>query len=1166
MPDFAALRLCGFKSFVDPAELRIEAGLTGIVGPNGCGKSNLVEALRWVMAETSARAMRGGEMEDVIFAGTASRPARHVAEVSVELTTGGQAPPPWHDADPLVVSRRIERTRGSVYRVNGREVRARDVQLLFADAATGARSTAIVSQGQIGSLIAARPRERRLLLEEAAGITGLHARRHEAELRLNSAAANLERVEDVLITLEGQLKVLRKQARQAARYRAVAAEIRALEAQVLLARWQRARAAAKAAADALGAAEAVVAERTRVATAATTGQVAAAAALPGLRRRDTECAAEVQRLRHALADLDAEARRVEAEQDMNRSRLTEATADAAREQALVAEAGTTLARLGEDRDRLAARGSGEPAARAAAEAALADASRAVVDLDQRIAALTARIAAADAERSAREARRRDLATRVSRLAERAGDIDRQRRALAAGAVDGEAVTALVASARDAETVLKLARARLEAADAEAVSAGEAATAATAARQAAEADVLRWRAEETALIRLLADDGDNHAGKRRTCSRPVADALTVAPGAETALAAALGDDLLALLRTGQPADATAEPARQWRELPAMPLPPLPDGTRPLAASVDGPPALAHRLHCVGVVSTAEEAERLQPLLRPGQRLVTPEGGMWRWDGFSADRTAVASVAASRLEHRNRLTDVRKRLGAATEAAAAAISAAETATKTAAAARAGVEQARAALRDAEAAERKAREAAAAAAAEAARIAARQAALEDQASALSTEQAELERERQAAEEAVRVAPASGDEAAELARLRAELDRRRAAEAEARAALEAVHREAVARQRRLEALARDEISWGERLAAARDRLTALRDRRTAAEAALAALDEWPAALARRRETGLTELEAAEAAHAAAADQLATAGEALTDAERQARAAEAALAAAREDQVRAEAARDQARSALIAIRERIVAALGEAPDESDGADPGGDTPADPATLEARLDALRRNRDQIGPVNLCAEDEACDLERQVEALTGERQDLSDAIAKLRQGVAELNREGRQRLRDSFEAVDSRFRALFTRVFNGGRAHLALTESDDPLEAGLEIVASPPGKRPQALSLLSGGEQALATLALIFAVFKSNPAPVCVLDEVDAPLDDANVDRFCAVLEDLAGEAGTRFLVITHHRMTMARMDRLFGVTMAEQGISQLVSVDLRRAEALRRTA
>ncbi|MCH6589275.1 MAG: chromosome partitioning protein ParA, partial [Proteobacteria bacterium] len=402
----------------------------------------------------------------------------------------------------------------------------------------------------------------------------------------------------------------------------------------------------------------------------------------------------------------------------------------------------------------------------------------------------------------------------------------------------------------------------------------------------------------------------------------------------------------------------------------------------------------------------------------------------------------------------------------------------------------------------------------------------------------------------------------------LRAELARSRAVQAECRSAHDTLIHAAEERRHRLEDMVGEVESWRRRIDDATRQIERLEERRRAAAAAADLLSAAPEEVAEKRRRLLSALESAEAKRAAAADRLAETETRVAEAERILRAAEADLRDARERRVRAEGLVEQAEQACTSLTQRIAERLECAPDrlrEMAGLAEDAELP-DMEAVERRVERLHRERETMGPVNLRAEQEAGELKEQMDSLDTERADLIKAIEKLRRGINELNREGRERLLASFKEVDQHFRELFVRLFGGGRAHLALTESDDPLEAGLEILASPPGKRLQALSLLSGGEQALTAIALLFAVFLTNPAPICVLDEADAPLDDANVDRFCTLLEEMAASGQTNFLIITHHRMTMARMDRLFGVTMGERGVSQLVSVDLRQAEELRATA
>jgi chromosome segregation protein len=402
----------------------------------------------------------------------------------------------------------------------------------------------------------------------------------------------------------------------------------------------------------------------------------------------------------------------------------------------------------------------------------------------------------------------------------------------------------------------------------------------------------------------------------------------------------------------------------------------------------------------------------------------------------------------------------------------------------------------------------------------------------------------------------------------LREEVAAARSALVERQARLDQLRREAEARGRRLTDIETERQSWARRAGEAKTHLAELEERLTATRAEIETLAAIPVALAEKRAALAELIDAAEARRRADADALATGETRLGDADRALKAAEARLTNTRENRIRAEGAVAQARQTLetvvARVREKLECTLDDVLEVAEIGE-GQELPPR-EEVEGKLARLVRERENMGAVNLRAEVEARELDEQIVTMQSERADLVNAIARLRQGIGSLNREGRERLLAAFEAVNTHFQELFVRLFGGGRAHLTLTESEDPLAAGLEIMASPPGKRLQVMSLLSGGEQALTALALLFGVFLTNPAPICVLDEVDAPLDDANVDRFCSLVDELTKTTGTRFLVITHHRMTMARVHRLFGVTMAERGVSQLVSVDLEAAATLRESA
>ena len=1150
---FTKLRVSGFKSFVDPVELMIEPGMTGVVGPNGCGKSNVVEALRWVMGETSAKSMRGGGMDDVIFGGTTTRPARNIAEVSLHIDNSDRrAPAVFNDADELEISRRIERDSGSTYRVNGKEVRARDVQLLFADLATGAHSTALVSQGRITAMIGAKPIERRALLEEAAGIKGLHTRRHEAELRLRAAETNLERLEDVIVALEGQHQGLQRQARQAARYRHLSGQIRRFDAILLHHAWTAAVHTVTEAEAALEIARGMVAERTAAAAGAARVQAEAAAALPPLRQAEVAAAAALQHLQLARRELDSEADRVTAAQAQLEQRLQQIAADIEREHTLESDAAEALARLEAERETLASAQAGEAALREAAAEALDAATRDVEAREAELQEATARLAETEARRGALKRRLAELGERIKNLSARQAELEAERTKRAAALGEDATLRAAAQAVESAEADAERARAAHEDAEAARAETEDRESAARTSLQEAQSTLAGLAAEERALADLLEPAEGN-------LFPPVIDAVTVDTGYETALGAALGEDLNA------PADTSAP--IHWVRLPPVNMTPLPGGALPLARFVMAPAELTRRLAATGVVEDATQGARLAELLTVGQRLVSRDGGLWRWDGFTVSPGA-ATAAATRLAQRNRLAEIRPRREAAERAIAAAEQALDTARAAHEAAVAQERETREAVRAGFTAVNTAREANTRLTN--ARVAAesRLTALIDALETTQGDRAEAERAHDEAEtELSRLDdPAAARDS--VSAMRAELGHLRAAQAEKRSAHERLTNESERRSERLMAIEAEVASWRQRATGAESRLADLNDRRGEAEEERDRLAKRPAEIDAQRNALMTQIQDAESKRSRAADLLAAGETALSDGDRSLRAAEAAQAEAREQLVRAEARQEQAEHDRNAVAERIRDKLDMPPDRilaATGIDKGERLP-DADAAATRLERLMRERDGMGPVNLRAEQEAEDLREQVSTLNAEREDLLAAIARLRQGIGTLNREGRERLMGAFNEVNGHFEDLFTRLFGGGRAHLALTEADDPLEAGLEIMASPPGKKLTTMSLLSGGEQALTAVALLFAVFLTNPAPICVLDEVDAPLDDSNVDRFCSLVGELAHSRETRFLLVTHHRMTMARMDRLFGVTMGEAGVSQLVSVDLARAEALRESA
>ncbi|MFN6941846.1 MAG: chromosome segregation protein SMC [Parvibaculum sp.] len=1146
---FNRLRLLGFKSFVDPGEFVIERGLTGVVGPNGCGKSNLVEALRWVMGESSYKNMRASGMDDVIFSGSGTRPARNTAEVTLFLDNSDRtAPAAFNNADELQVSRRIERASGSVYRINGKEARAKDVQLLFADQSTGARSPSMVGQGRIGELIQAKPQARRALLEEAAGISGLHSRRHEAELRLRAAEQNLERLDDVTGELTTQIESLKRQARQAQRFKTLSADIRKAEATLLHLRWTHAKAQEGEAKSALARATSLVAERAQAQIEAAKGQAVGAHKLPGLRDAEAAAAAVLQRLTIARTQLEEETKRIAARRDELAKRLTQADADIARERQLMSENAGILERLAAEEAELTAAGEGQAEREALAAVRLGEIADRLAGLERELSSVTAKRAESAAIRAQVQKTLRDLDERQERT-------ERQSQANAAE------LAALDAKAANLADPLEK-RAEFDRAEAERVEAEDAATAAEAAVaparateaaarapvQEAKSALARVETEARTLAKILSAGGSMKYP-------PVLDRIAVSRGYETALGAALGDDLDLPLDAGAPARWAAVEGTGDADLPAE--------VEALAAHVTAPAELGRRLRQIGVVARQDGA-RLQGALAAGQMLVSREGDVWRWDGVVAGADA-PTAAAQRLAQRNRLAELEREQERAREAVVTSETALKRAEEAARNAADAERTARERLRVAQKTAGERREALAQAERVRGDIDNRRVGLEEAAKRLVETQAEIARVRAEAETALTDAPDLTALDAEFSKFTARVSSERQAEAEARGARDGLAREAEQRSRRLAAIGTERLSWMARAQNAGAQVEALAARRDEAAAEAAQLADAPDELELKRRALAGEIDKAESARKLAADALASAETGQVVLDRAATDAIEGLSRAREERGRAEERLSAAEERRKEVEARMREVVGVEPHLvarqaellADQAEP------EIADVERRLDRLKSERERLGAVNLRAEEEARELSDRYDLITKERVDVVDAIARLREAIQSLNREGRERLLAAFTRVDTEFRRLFTHLFGGGTAQLQLIESDDPLEAGLEILARPPGKRPQTMTLLSGGEQALTAMALIFGLFLTNPAPICVLDEVDAPLDDHNVERFCNLMDEMAATTQTRFVIITHNPITMARMNRLFGVTMAEQGVSQLVSVDLQTAEQLR---
>lgn len=1148
MIQFSRLRLHGFKSFVERTELEIGPGLTGVVGPNGCGKSNLVEALRWSMGESSSKRMRGGSgsMEDVIFNGTEKRPARNMAEVSVLIdNTARTAPSPWNNSDEVEIVRRIERDHGSSYRINGKSARARDVQLFYADIMSGASSPYLVSQGKVTTMINSKPSERRMILEEAAGITGLYARRHEAELRLRATDNNLKRLEDIVGSMETRLQSLKKQARQAAKYRNLSAHIRQLEVTIASLEWRHGYENLREVERRFDENEKQVAERMTVVNQLTRTQNTQSQDLPDLRRQDAEMGAILQTQKLTLQRLEDEQARLESQIKDTGDQIERINTDRSHEQQTLEENTKILERIDAEEKSLLVSNDDQENAIQQKDALRESLQKDVANLEAQLTALTEQSATDRAIKQGLEQQIEQDQRRYDTVSQRLETVRSQLAEKQKAQGSDDKSIALKASIAELEATAENQRVKIEELEAAIKGQREALEDAREAFRNAQNEKSRLDNEISALesvVDMSSEDG----------FKPVLDEISAEEGFETALSRALGDTLMASLDDAAPVI--------WRTSAVAidDLPPLPGGVKILEPHVKAPAALKHALSLIGFVEDAAQGYKLSLALKPGQSLVSADGAYWRWDGLyikadAADRHAV------QLKQKNKLLDLQKQCPAADKAMAKAESARQKAL-------AQLEESQQALNETQAAlyetDREARN--------------KRNALNDAIEAQSARTAELAK----LEEALSIAEsdlvalkaqigknheslAAFDDATLEAR-QAEIDKNRELLNSEREKLhdaireyEAIRQEHNRRKARLQAIGDERVNLQNRCIRARERLKELDVREGQLKEKLSGLKQRPASIRKDSESLLTKITELDHKKSLVSDKLAAVETELGETTRALKDAESLLAESREARAHAQATAAERQRKLEDIKRYIAEHFDMTPEELAGQaaiDP--DNTPDIEHLRQQREQAVRERDIIGPVNLRADQEAEELEQELATILSERNDLNEAITELRAGIQKLNKEARERLQAAFNHVNEHFRDMFTRLFNGGKAHLALIDSDDPLDAGLEIFAQPPGKALQSLSLLSGGEQTLTAVALIFAMFLTNPSPICVLDEVDAPLDDANVDRFCDMLEEFAARGQTRFLVITHHRLTMARMDRLYGVTMSERGVSQLVSIDL----------
>ena len=854
---FKKLDLTGFKSFVERTTFFIENGLTGIVGPNGCGKSNIVEAIRWCMGETSAKSMRGSGMEDVIFSGTANKTSKNIAEVSLTLDNSDkEGPMQFKELDIINVRRKIIKDKGSRYYINDKEVRARDVQTLFADLSTGAHSPSMISQGRIGALVTAKPTDRRAILEEAAGISGIHVRRHESELRLNSAENNLKRADELRRQQEKQLDNLKKQAAEASKYKIISEEIKKIEAGLYYIKLSEIGKEIKSSQEITSESDDEIGGLTIEINHKNNLLEESNLKLKPLRDKNIEILSKLQRLNLEFQNLEEEEKR--AKTDKNRLIKSKDTLeiDIEREKNIILDAQSNGKRLNEEKN------------------SLIDTEKKYYDLEKQTHS--------------------DLQIAVDELKQEQDKLEKISKSLSLKNHEKKFIDYLNTINHDLENAKK-----------------------------------------------LIENNENQKAKNII------------------------------------SDTT--------------------------------------------ISIENEKKRLE------------------------DSSKENSI--------DEITDLTNKIKVTQEKYAYSLSKYET---------------------------------------------------------------------------------------------------------------VKTETIKRQERIKNIDSEIQNWRNLGFNSEKMANELNDRIGKIKIDLENLEKLPEEMAIRKGKLIQNTSNTENEKRNFSEELNNAENEYQKINKELKMVEQKMMIARENKARSGATLEGLEKRKQDLINNIKNDLNIS--ENDLFDYSNLIKAEnlPNVIEQedKLDAKKNERDRLGSVNLRADEETEEYKKTIKKMEKDREDLVSAISKLRSSVNELNQKGRERLLDAFEKVNRKFNEVYTKLFSGGTAKLELVDSDDPLEAGLELLVSPPGKRLQSISLLSGGEQALTALSLIFAVFLTSPAPICVLDEVDAPLDDANVTRFCKLLDELTSITQTKFIIITHHALTMSRMDRLYGVTMPEKGISQLVSVDLQKAEEL----
>ena len=1134
---FKKLKLNSFKSFVEPVDFEIKEGLTGVVGPNGCGKSNIVEAIKWVMGESSAKQMRGDDMDDVIFGGSSNRPQRDISEVTIVLdNTEMKSLTQFNEYDELEVKRRIERGKGSSWTINSNSVRAKDVNLLFADNSTGARTSGIVSQGQIANLINAKPETRRSLLEEAANITGLHHRRHEAELRLSAAENNLERLDDVIITMDEQKKSLSKQARQATRYRSVGDRLRKAEAILLLKKVTDKEKNLTELNELFSKTNHLYIELSKKLAVGEKQRLNASEHLPKLRKKEAEEIAILQTLRINFSSLENTLNQISDRHKKASVSLDNIKENINREKDLDAEAIRILEKLNKESDVL--------------KVDLEEYERKNNLENENLYKI--RKKSEEAENEQREIislinnhkfQDENLNNEKTKLAQQVTKFNEE--ILVFNSIDNlSKIQELKNNLLKADNFIKVINKNLIQLEGKYKKSSEDFEKSKIFFEKSSSDYKDIDTELNALKRIVQLDETENISK-------LSQKIKVKEGFENSVSHVLGESLEAgLIESSKP---------YWIKIKNQNYVAYPDKSKPLIDFIDNPSFAKNSLMSVGIVDTEEKAKKLQSNLLPGQALTTEGGGLWRWDGFiippgSSSPTSeilkqtnrMRTLENEKVNSYKKLQNDEKNFNNCFE---------------------NLKKIQSEINNENSNLDERKENKLKFEFELNELTSKESSKKEKSDLIQREVTNIETRINEIDKILH-------NNNEISSLNTKLESINTICSDLKAKLSNIITEQAKLEQnkifcvnRISDIKKEKSDWEKRTKDSISQIKELQIKEDELKKEIKNLLQQPSKLKNDKNILLTKIDDQEIYCKKISDEVIDAESKSNEFNTFCRNIEIELRLANENKVKAESDKNVVENDLIIIHKKIENEFNclpqKLPEKIGFKDD--EILIDYEELETRQRRLIRERDEMGPVNLRAEIEMKELEDQISNILKESDDLQNAIEKLRTSIKTLNREGKERILVSFQKVQEQFQKIFKQLFGGGESRLEFTDPNDPLNSGLEIKAKPPGKQLQTLSLLSGGEKALTAISLLFAVFLSNPSPLCILDEVDAPLDDTNVARFCDLLDEIKSSTNTRFMIITHHRLTMARMDRLYGVTMSEKGVSQLVSVNLEKAVGLRET-